>query len=670
MASPHRPWWFKIAAAVLIPCFLLACAELSLRLMGFGFNPAFFLKSSVDHRKVFGDNQRFGRLFFSPSMVRHPAPIQFDAVKEPNTLRLFVMGESAAMGDPDPCFGFARILEVLLRERHPKLKVEVINTGITAINSHTVYAIAGDCASREGDFWIVYMGNNEVVGPYGAGTVFNKSTVPPLWLIRAQVALKTTRLGQCAQRLAAALTHGSSAQVAWKGMEMFIHNLVSADDPRMARVYHHFRRNLEDIVQLGTSHGAVILLCPPANNIRNCGPFASLHNSRLNADDLAQWTRFYEQGIVASATNDMVALDCFNKAEQLDPQYADLAYRQGQLHFNLKHYDEARVYLERARDLDALRFRPDHQINAIHREIAAAQASNNVRLVDTEAAVAQASPHGLAGWDMLYDHVHFTFAGNYVLAMAMATNIDTGLPTRLHALAEPAQPWLTQEQCAQRMAYTSFDRFQNAEVMRDRMRRTPFTQQSDWKNNLGHWQAEVDLLKPQVKPYALKKSAEVYRQAVEHAAEDWNIRAAYARILQYADMGTNAIAEWRETLKREPRHPQAHCNLGMLLGGNGGYEEALLHLRTALDLCPEFPEALNSMGSLLTRHQQLDQALTYYQKAADLAPDSVPSLLNVARTLEQLNRHEQAARIFNRILDIDPGNAEARRHLNIVGDAP
>jgi len=643
--------------------------ELALRLLGVGFNPAFFLKSNVDRREVFVDNQRFGRLFFSPSMVRHPAPLQFDAVKATNTLRLFVMGESAAMGDPDPSFGFGRILEVLLRERYPRLEVEVVNTGITAVNSHTVLATAKDCASKEGDFWIVYMGNNEVVGPYGAGTVFNQSTVPPLWLIRAQLDLKRTRLGQCAERLAAALPHSSSAQESWHGMEMFIHNLVSADDPRMTRVYSNFRGNLQDIVLLGITSGATVLLCPPANNIRNCGPFASLHDPRLSADDLAQWTRWFDQGIAASLTNDTQTLEFYKKAEAIDPKYADLAYRQGTVHFKQGHFDQARAYLERARDLDALRFRPDNQIKSIQREMAGSFASKNLRLVDTEAAVAQASPNGLAGWELLYDHVHFTFAGNYVLAMAMATNIETSLPSRLQSLAEPAQPWLSQEECAQRMAYTSFDQYQTAEIMRDRMKRPPFTQQSDWKVNIGHWQAEVDLLKPQVKPYALKKASGLYQQAVEHAPGDWNLRAAYARLLQYADNGTNAMAQWRETLRLAPQHPQAHCNLGMLLADNGSYEEALFHLQTALELCPEFPEALNSLGSLLAKHQQFDQALVYYQKAAELALDSVPCLLNVARTLEQLGRHKPAARIYNRILDLNPGNAEARRALNIAGDA-
>ncbi len=602
-------------------------------------------------------------------MVRHPAPLQFDAVKTTNTLRLFVMGESAAMGDPDPCFGFARILEVLLRERHPRLKVEVVNTGVTAINSHTVRAIAKDCASKEGDFWIVYMGNNEVVGPYGAGTVFNKTTVPPLWLIRAQLALKQTRLGQCAERLTAALPHGSSAQESWHGMEMFIHNLVSADDPRMTRVYSNFRGNLQDIVQLGITSGTTVLLCPPANNIRNCAPFASLHDPRLSADDLAQWTRWFDQAVAAGTTNEAQALEFYKKAEAIDPKYADLAYRQGTIHLNQGRLDQARAYLERARDLDALRFRPDHQIHSIYREMAESFASKNLRWVDTEAAVAQASPNGLSGWELLYDHVHFTFDGNYVLAMAMATNIETSLPPRLQALAEPALPWLSQEECSRRMAYTSFDRYQNAEVMCERMKRPPFTEQSDWKRTIAHWQAELNDLKPQIKTYALKKSAETYRQAVEHSPEDWNLRAAYARLLQYSDNATNAMAQWCETMRLAPEHPQAHCNLGMLLAANDSYEEALFELRTALELCPEFPEALNSLGALLTKHRQFKQALVYYQKAAELAPDSVPSLLNVARTLEQLDRHQPAVRIYNRILVLDPGNAEARRNLNIVGDS-
>lgn len=92
-------------------------------------------------------------------------------------------------------FGLNRILESLLENRYPDLKFEVINAAMTAINSHVVLPIARECASRNEDLWIVYMGNNEVVGPYGPGSVFGAS-VPGLSFIRTSLALRATRSGQ------------------------------------------------------------------------------------------------------------------------------------------------------------------------------------------------------------------------------------------------------------------------------------------------------------------------------------------------------------------------------------------------------------------------------------------------------------------------------------------
>src|SRR5258707_4219982 len=117
-------------------------------------------------------------------------------VMEPaNTYRIFVFGESAAMGDPDPTFGAWRYLQVLLRERFPGTDFEVVCVAMTAINSHVILPIARECARCGGDLWIIYMGNNEMVGPFGAGTVFG-SRVAPIPLIRASLAVKSTKCGQ------------------------------------------------------------------------------------------------------------------------------------------------------------------------------------------------------------------------------------------------------------------------------------------------------------------------------------------------------------------------------------------------------------------------------------------------------------------------------------------
>ena len=50
------------------------------------------------------------------------------------------------------------------------MNFEVANTGSVAINSHVLLPIAKGLAQQRPDLFIIYSGNNEVVGPYGPGT--------------------------------------------------------------------------------------------------------------------------------------------------------------------------------------------------------------------------------------------------------------------------------------------------------------------------------------------------------------------------------------------------------------------------------------------------------------------------------------------------------------------
>ena len=52
----------------------------------------------------------------------------------------------------------------MLQAQYPRTRFEVINTAIMGINSHAVRPIAAECATRDPDLFIVYMGNNEAVG--------------------------------------------------------------------------------------------------------------------------------------------------------------------------------------------------------------------------------------------------------------------------------------------------------------------------------------------------------------------------------------------------------------------------------------------------------------------------------------------------------------------------
>ena len=185
--SKRRLLFFRLMA-LLLPLVLLVGLEVCLRLGGYGYDPNFFKRIKIGGEDWFVQNDNFSLRFFPPETARNPGPIRMAAHKAPGTFRIFILVESAAMGDPEPAFGAYRYLEMLLREKYPEIKFEIINIAFTAINSHVILPIARECAKHEGDLWIVYMGNNEMVGPFGAATIFG-AKAPPLGFVRLNLAI-------------------------------------------------------------------------------------------------------------------------------------------------------------------------------------------------------------------------------------------------------------------------------------------------------------------------------------------------------------------------------------------------------------------------------------------------------------------------------------------------
>ena len=219
-------WWQRPALAVCAVLLILGAAEGVLRLAGAGYPPAFFIARDAHTLET---NDRYAWRSMPRALARDPLAFRMARHKPANTTRIFILGESAAQGFPDPAFGFGRALEVLLRTRHPERRFEIVNTAMTAVNSHAVCEIARECLRYEPDLFILYCGNNEVVGPFGPGTVFQSGT-PPLWLVRLRLAVSKLRL---AQKLGGAVEgllrrQGSAGQ--WSGMEMFLERRVASDE--------------------------------------------------------------------------------------------------------------------------------------------------------------------------------------------------------------------------------------------------------------------------------------------------------------------------------------------------------------------------------------------------------------------------------------------------------
>ena len=421
--SPHRRWWFRLLALTLPLVLLLGVSDAALRLARYGYATDFFRPSLVRSQKVLIENDRFALRFFPPRLARTPEPFVMPVRKPAGTFRIFVLGESAALGDPEPAYGAGRYLQVLLGERYPTEKFEVVNVAMTAINSHAILPIARECSRHHGDLWIVYMGNNEMVGPFGAATVFGAQT-PPLAVIRLNLALQTTRVGQLLTALGRKLRPNSATPSSWGGMEMFLRNKLPPASPRKKTAYHHFQQNLREILKAGLNSGAKVVVSTVAVNLKDCPPFASAADP-----DLPQGRRETFEQLCADGNRAeeqclwTQAVGRYEQAAALDPHFAELQFHWGACLLHLAHTNWASEHLQLACDNDALPFRADSAINDVIRQEGRRVAGGNLVLCDAASALADESPAGICGQESFFEHVHLCFDGNYRLARAWAFQV-------------------------------------------------------------------------------------------------------------------------------------------------------------------------------------------------------------------------------------------------------
>lgn len=380
-------------------------------------------------------------------MIKTPQMYAIPSAKPSGTFRIFVLGESAAMGDPEPAFGFSRYLEAMLGERYPSMKFEIVNTGSVAINSHVVLPIAKGLAKYQPDVFIIYSGNNEVVGPYGPGTTLTSAGLS-LPVIRGNIFYHSTRIGQL-------LTKVGTPKQEWRGMAMFLDKQVRASSPLMKLAYANFDQNLRDTITAAKESGARVIVSTVATNLQDCAPFGSLHREGLEPDSLRSWSTLVQQGAEQeNADSYAEALKSYADAARIDDQYAELEFRIARSLEALGDHNAAREHFIRARDLDTLRFRADSKINEINRSVA--HSSPGTELVDADEIFAKESQNGIVGSDLVYEHVHLTPRGSYMLARTMFLQIANQIPS---GVGQPRQAddVPSQAECERMLAFTKFD---------------------------------------------------------------------------------------------------------------------------------------------------------------------------------------------------------------------
>ena len=417
--------WFLRLAALGVGVALVVGAEGLLRLVP-GLGPAPLVVTLVEDEAT-GESlhatsrfyaQRFfaqykGRLAAAGQMGEHffvePAPA--------NRYRVVFVGASTVQGFPHPRrLAAASFLQAMLADAWPEREVEVVNLGITSIASFAVAQVVEDALVLSPDLVVVYTGHNEFYGLYGAGRHQ-----------RLQYFLRQLRLTHLVDGLLRGI--GTRDEPTDLIKMAAVRGEVPLHGPGRATAEQNLRDNLRRVARICERAQVPLVLCTIVANDAGFAPVGSTEGGEGWQAQVEQAAQVLTRGYVAPDDAED-ALQQLEQAAALSSEHAWLWYLQGRALERLGRDAEAQRAFRKARDLDTMPWRAPTAHNAVIRAVAK---EHGAVLADVEAAFAEAAPAQGVGWEWMVDHVHFSVAGQALLArtvlhsVAALQAIDLGL---------------------------------------------------------------------------------------------------------------------------------------------------------------------------------------------------------------------------------------------------
>ncbi len=647
----------RLLLAAGAPLALLLCLEATLRLAGFGHSTRLFIPD--DRSGFLRTNPFFTSPFLPASFDIAPLPLRLPKHKPPGHVRVFVLGESAARGVPEPGFGMAAHLRAQLAHACPGTVFEVYNLGIVAINSHVVLEEAREAAALEPDLFVVYMGNNEVVGPYGPGSA-NLPGMPPLWLIRASAWTAGTRTGQLFARLAERLWGGSRRAVEWHGMSTFVGHTVSGDDPRLVSVYRNFESNLEGVVDAASRAGAKVVLVTLVSNLDDCPPFASVHGAAFDPAKAEAWRHAESEGRRRWEVDPRSAAQDLRRALALDPAYASTHFMLGKALEAEGDLAGARGELLQAEHWDALRFRPDPQINEICRSVAARH-PGSVALVDAARILGSdpASSGPPAGRNLLWEHVHLNWDGNLRVGRLMA---EGAAPLLTPGLLR--QGWPDEAAIARALGYTVFGRQAALRALGPIRGKPPFSDQLTFgEDQLRYAYEAQEVASETAAPGAAERALGQIRAAAGADPGNADLQMRLAEVALESGQAGQALQALDRALELEPPSADRLVRRAHTLAALGRLAEAQAEALRAIAINPEHLPAYTELAAVVARTGDFALARSTLERAIRARPGSDYLRLTLADVLFHHGDRQEALDACQGVLERDPGSAEALARL-------
>ena len=587
-----------------------------------------------------------------PAAVRHSFHYEeFAATKPANGFRIFVLGGSSVYGFPwGGRVAFPYLLGRALGASWPDRQVESINAGAMSYGSHRLRILVAELLEHDPDVLVIYSGHNEFVerrfyrdlveqGPALEGLralLFRWRLYSALTRLLAPVAAPTPTPG-------AGTEQRDTGELL--GLDVVRDFTAEVDEAARAEAVAKFEENIGAIVEMAARRGVPVVLCTVPSNLTGWVPNESVMPRGLDAAGRRAVERLVEEGRGAldrGAAEE--ALSGLAQARGLAPVHAGVHYLLGQAYSALERWDEARDAFARARDLDA---QPARAVGALNESLRRLAERKRATLVDVERSFAEASPHGLPGFNLFEDYVHPKPEGHRRIARDLwqafhrpelaggdRTPDEAAFEGAVGELADLAASGSVHGPEAAGSAKTPQLLFNLALVLENQGR--------------------------------FHEAMENYRACVALDPGYYVARTNLARLLLEAGRAGDAEREYRRVLEVEPRHVRSLIGLGESLRSLHRAGEAEQAYVSATEIDPGSAAAWNGLGVLRTQLGRAADAEPAFRRADELNPGHADTLVNLGLSLLLQAKLDEADTAFRSAIEARADHVGAISGLGAV----
>jgi tetratricopeptide (TPR) repeat protein len=408
-----------VSVMVALPFVLLLAAEGVLRLFGQGgYAPLLRRAGEVPGGSLVIADQAGAISYFFANRSRPGYNEQYNFVDpKPNgVFRIFIVGESAAKGYPQPRnLASSAFLKKMLTDAWSDRNVEVINLGTTAVASFPVLGMMTEAMKFEPDLIIIHTGHNEFFGAYGVNSISRGGTSIAL--------LKLTRFVR-SLALVQFLSRHLNSEESLKGktlMEiMAAQNYTAPDDPIRRAAANNLGANISEMLSRCKARGVPAIVCTMPSNELELFPVGEDHTDGLSSDNQNHFTTLLDEGTSLLSTDSQAAAAKLAQAISIYPAHARAHFLHGKALYSLVQTNEASAEFVAARDLDSMPWRT----TSLQQEaIRTAATKYGATVCDMEGIFRSNSPGGCIGWELMDDHVHPTLRGQALMAEAVVATL-------------------------------------------------------------------------------------------------------------------------------------------------------------------------------------------------------------------------------------------------------